>query len=305
MQALVFTLKTPDGVSLAVHRFGPDQPKAVVQIAHGLAEHAGRYASAAEVLSRAHYVVYANDHRGHGHSVKTLDDLGFFAERDGWNRCVDDLWQLNRRIAADHPGVPIVLFGHSLGSFMVQQFIAAHGGTLAGAVLSGSNGKPAPILPLGILLARIERLRVGARGRSSLIHALMFGGFNKRFKPARTAFDWLSRDAAEVDKYVADPLCGFQSSVQLYLDVLGALRKLAEPSLQACIPKKLPIYICNGSCDPVSQNIKQLVAAYCAANLENVTHRVYLEGRHESLNEINREEVLRDLIAWLDLIVSR
>ncbi len=226
MQASTFTLATPDGVSLFVYRWLPDgPPKAVVQIAHGLAEHAARYARVAEALTRAGYAVYADDHRGHGRTARTPDELGLFAERDGWKKCIDDLWLINRRIAADHPGLPIVLLGHSLGSFMVQYFISEHGDALVAAVLSASNGKPPPIAPIGLLLARLERLRLGQRGHSPVMQALFFGAFNKPFKPARTPFDWLSRDTAEVDKYIADPLCGFESTVQLYIDLLEGCAK--------------------------------------------------------------------------------
>ncbi|MGA3308811.1 MAG: alpha/beta hydrolase [Xanthobacteraceae bacterium] len=306
MQASTFTLATPDGVSLFVYRWLPDAPpKAVVQIAHGLAEHAARYARLAEALTRAGYAVYANDHRGHGRTARTPAQLGLFAERDGWTKCVDDLWLLNRRIAADHPGLPIVLLGHSLGSFMTQDFICEHGEALAAAVLSASNGKPPPIAPIGLLLARLERLRLGPRGHSPLMQALFFGAFNKPFAPARTPFDWLSRDTAEVDKYIADPLCGFESAAQLYIDVLQGLRETAKPSRQARIPKTLPIYIFNGSRDPVSDNIEQLLDAYRAAGLKQVVHKVYADGRHESLNETNRDVVTRDLIAWLDGVIDR
>jgi len=306
MQASTFTLATADGVSLFVYRWLPDgPPKAVVQIAHGLAEHAVRYARVAEALTRAGYAVYADDHRGHGRTAQTPDDLGFFAERDGWQKCIDDLWLINRRIAADHPGVAIVLLGHSLGSFMVQYFISEHGDALAAAVLSASNGKPPAIAPIGLLLARLERLRLGQRGHSPVMQALFFGAFNKPFKPARTAFDWLSRDTAEVDKYIADPLCGFESTVQLYIDLLEGLRETAQPSRQARIPKDLPIYIFNGSRDPVSDNIGQLIEAYRAAGIRQVVHKVYPDARHETLNETNRDAVTRDLIAWLDGAVGR
>jgi len=305
MQASTFTLATSDGVSLFVYRWLPDAPpKAIVQIAHGLAEHAARYAGVAAALGRAGYAVYADDHRGHGHTARTAGELGFFAKRDGWKKCVDDLWQLNRRIATDHRGLPIVLLGHSLGSFMTQYFICEHGEALAAAVLSGSNGKPPPIAPIGLLLARLERLRLGQRGRSPLMQALFFGEFNKPFAPARTPFDWLSRDTTEVDKYIADPLCGFESTVQLYIDMLQGLRETAKPARQAQIPKTLPIYIFNGSRDPVSNNVDQLLDAYRAAGLMQVLHKVYSDGRHESLNEINRDVVIRDLIAWLDGVVD-
>jgi alpha-beta hydrolase superfamily lysophospholipase len=303
MQASPFQLETSDGVSLFVYRWLPEQPpKAVVQIAHGWAEHAGRYARVAEALCRAGYAVYADDHRGHGRTAKTPADLGYLAENDGWNKCVNDLWQLNQRIRADFPQTPIVILGHSLGSFMVQQFVCDHGDAVIGAVLSGTNGKPPATASLGRGVAQLERLRVGPRGKSPLLQSLFFGPFNKPFEPARTPFDWLSRDPAEVDKYVADPLCGFDSQVQMFLDLLKGLPEVANPARQARIPKSLPIYIFRGSCDPVCNNIEQLLEAYRAAGLQNVTNKIYPDGRHESLNEVNRDEVTRDLIAWLDAV---
>jgi len=307
MQTATFTLGMPDGVVLFVYRWLPDKPvQAVVQIAHGWAEHAGRYARVAHALCREGYAVYANDHRGHGNTAIIPSDVGFFSDRDGWNACVADVWRLHQHIAAHHPGVPIVMFGHSMGSFMTQQFISEHGDALAGAVLSGSNGAPPASAGVGLGLARLERLRVGPRGKSPLLNRLVFGAFNKPFEPARTPFDWLSRDPDEVDRYIADPLCGrFESTVQLYIDILGALPDVAKPSRQAHIPKKLPIYIFGGGHDPVGSNIGQLLDAYRAADLEDVKHRFYPGGRHESLNESNRDEVTRDLIGWLNSVVAR
>ncbi len=304
MQSSPFTHPAADGGVLSVYRWlPPRQAKAVVQIAHGLAEHAGRYARLAQALTDAGYAVYANDHRGHGRTARTPEDLGFFAERGGWRRCIDDLWEVNRRLAADHPGLPIVLVGHSMGSFMAQHLMSEHGDALAGVALSGSGGKPPPLAVAGRLIARIERLRLGPRGKSALLHAFSFGAFNKPFEPARTPFDWLSRDANEVDKYIADPLCGFRPSVQLWIDMLDALGDITSAKSQARIPKRLPIYIIAGSHDPVGANtksIEQLLAAYRAAGVERVTHRFYPGARHEVFNETNREEVTRDLIAWLE-----
>jgi alpha-beta hydrolase superfamily lysophospholipase len=308
VQSSTFTLAAADGLALFVYRWLPESPpKAVVQIAHGLAEHAARYQRLAVTLTAAGYAVYADDHRGHGRTAPTPADLGFFAERDGWRKAIDDLWRLNRRIAADHPGLPIVLIGHSMGSFMAQQLMAEHGDAFAGVVLSGSSGKPPPLAVAGRLMARIERWRLGPRGRSPLIHALSFSAFNKGFAPARTAADWLSRDPAEVDKYVADPLCGFVATVQLWIDLLDALAALARPALQARIPKRLPIHVIAGARDPVSANTKgleQLLAAYRAQGLERVTHRFYAEARHELFNETNRDDVIRDLVAWLERVVA-
>ena len=308
MESSTFSFAAGDGVPLFVYRFLPDAPAtAVVQIAHGLAEHAGRYRRLAEALIASGYAVYANDLRGHGRTAPLPEDLGFFAAQDGWAKCLDDLWRLNRRIAADHPGVPILLFGHSMGSYFAQHFISEHGEALAGAVLSGSSGKPPPIAALGRLVARLERLRLGPRGRSALIHALGFGAFNKQFAPARTEFDWLSRDAAEVDAYIADPYCGFEATVQLWIDMLDALQEISRRARQARIPKLLPIYVISGTRDPVGGNgkgVQQLLAAYRAAGLERVTSHLYPDARHELLNEVNRDEVTRDLLAWLEGIVA-
>ena len=306
MQVTTFRLETSDKVSLFVYRWLPEtRVKAVIQIAHGWAEHAGRYARLADALCREGYAVYANDHRGHGQTARMPDEVGWFAGRHGWTKCLDDLRQVNRHIAEEHPCTPIVLFGHSMGSFMTQQFITEHGDSLAGAVLSGSNGAPPQSARLGLWLARLERLRVGPRGKSALMKSLVFGAFNNPFERARTPFDWLSRDSAEVDRYIADPLCGgFESKVQLYIDILGALLDLTRPARLARIPQKLPIYIFGGTRDPVGRNIHQLLEAYRTAGLENVRHEFYPLGRHESLNEINRDEVTRDLIRWLDSFIA-
>ncbi len=308
MHSSTFTLAASDGATLFVHAWRPESAvKAAVQIAHGLAEHGGRYARLAQALTEAGYAVYAGDHRGHGRTAPTPADLGFFAERDGWRRCVDDLATLHRRIAADHPARPVVLLGHSMGSFMAQQVISERGDELAGAVLSGSGGKPNALAAAGRLIARIERLRLGARGRSALLHAFSFGAFNKPFAPARTPFDWLSRDPAEVDKYIADPLCGFGATVQLWIDLLDALGDVTGARRQAGIPKRLPVRIISGSRDAVgadTKSVQQLLAAYRAAGLERVTHRFYPEARHELFNELNRDEVTRDLVVWLDGVVG-
>ena len=304
MAATDFLLRADDGSRIFVRRWLPEAPpRAIVQIAHGLAEHSERYRDFALALNAAGYGVYANDHRGHGGAANP-DDLGFFGAKNGWRLCLDDLWSLNRHIAQQHPGAPIVLFGHSMGSFMAQAFIAEHGDALAGAILSGSNGRPPAIAALGRLIARFERLRLGARGRSDLLMQMWFGAFNKPFAPARTEFDWLSRDPAAVDAYVADPLCGFKSTTQLAVDLLDALPSLLAPATLARIPKSLPVFIVSGARDPVGANLQSLIEAYRGVGL-NPTVRVYPDARHELLNETNREDVKADLIGWIDGVVAK
>ncbi len=225
--------------------------------------------------------------------------------KGGWNKVVGDLWTLNRRIAAEQPGTPIIFLGHSLGSFLGRGFIAEHSDALAGAALSGSNGKPPAIATLGRLIAREERLRLGKRGKSQVIFQMWFGDFNKPFKPARTAFDWLSRDEKEVDAFVADPLCGFPFTAQLAIDVLDALPRVTSRQSLAPIRKDMPVYVFSGERDPVGANIQGLIGDLKAGGFTRLTTRIYPGARHETLNETNRDEVTRDLIAWLDGVVAR
>jgi alpha-beta hydrolase superfamily lysophospholipase len=295
-----FEFRADDGQSILARRWLPDgSARGVVQIAHGLTEHSARYARLAAALNTAGYGVYANDHRGHGPKAAAAD-LGHFADAGGWDKVVGDLWTLNRRIAAEQPGTPIIFLGHSLGSFLGRRFLAQHSDALAGAVLSGSSGKPPAIATLGRLIAREERLRLGKRGKSQILFQMWFGDFNKPFKPARTAFDWLSRDEKEVDAFVADPLCGFPFTTQLAIDVLDALPRVTSRQSLAPIRKDMPVYVFSGERDPVGANIQGLISDLQAGGFTRLTTRIYPGARHEMLNETNRDEVTRDLIAWLD-----
>jgi alpha-beta hydrolase superfamily lysophospholipase len=305
MSGSEFELRTDDGLSLLARRWRPEGgPRAVVQIAHGLAEHSARYARLAAALNARGYAVYANDHRGHGPKAAAAD-LGHFADEKGWDKVVGDLWTMSRQIAQEQPGVPIVFLGHSLGSFLGQDFVARHSDALAGAVFSGSSGKPPAIATVGGIVARAERLRLGKRGKSPLIDSMWFGAYNKPFSPPRTAFDWLSRDEKEVDAYVADAHCGFPFTTQLAVDVIDALPGLLSPAPLARFRKDLPIYIFSGERDPVGANLKGLIADLRAAGFTKLATRVYPGARHETLNETNREEVTRDLIDWLDGAVGK
>jgi alpha-beta hydrolase superfamily lysophospholipase len=308
MQSKTSTHSASDGTALHVYEWSPDEGtpvRAVMHIAHGMAEHAKRYERLAEELTKHGFVVYANDHRAHGKTAKP-GELGHLDV--GFDVLVRDLERLVTAEIDAHPGKPFVLFGHSMGSFMVQAALPDLSTRLAGAVLSASNGKPTPIAAAGRLVARAERLRVGPRGASPVIKALSFGAFNKMFAPNRTANDWLSRDAAEVDKYEADPLCGFDCSTSTWIALLDALGPLTSPEHQAKIRKDLPLYVFAGALDPVSEKTKglrQLLDSYAKVGLTDVKHRFYEGGRHEMLNETNRDEVTRDLVAWLDEKVLR
>jgi alpha-beta hydrolase superfamily lysophospholipase len=310
MRADTFRFKAEDQKELFVYRWLPDEGaprKAVIHVVHGMAEHAGRYARVAEALVAAGYAVYANDQRGHGQTAASPDELGWMGA-GGFRHALADLEQLLVFEKAENPGLPAVLFGHSMGSYLTQLFMIESGASIRAAVLSGSAGKPNLMASAGRLVARIERLRFGPRGKSPLLKALSFDAFNKAFQPNRTAFDWLSRDEAEVDTYAADPLCGFPVSTQLWVELLDALADISRPERQARVPRDLPVYVFAGSEDPVGEktrSLEQLLGAYARAGIADVSHQFYPGARHETLNETNRDQVTSDLITWLDGRVRR
>ncbi|QDH67275.1 MULTISPECIES: alpha/beta hydrolase [Pseudomonas] len=302
MNHSTFWLTANDRSRLYVNHWMPEGPaKAVVMLSHGMAEHSGRYARLAEALGSAGYGVYAPDQRGHG---RTADEgtLGLYAEKDGWNKVVGDLASLNQHIGQQHPGLPIILLGHSMGSYIAQAYLLHHSASLHGAILSGSNFQPVALYRAARLIARAERLRQGVRGRSALIEFLSFGSFNKAFKPNRTAFDWLSRDPNEVDKYINDPLCGFRCTNQLWIDLLGGLQQISKASNLAQIDPGLPILVMGGECDPVSEGkrLKSLAHALREAGSQHLQLNIYPQARHEVFNETNRDEVTADVLRWLD-----
>ena len=259
------------------------------------------------MLNSYGYIVYVHDMRGHGQTANAQEELGFLAEADGWNRVVLDMVELLQSAAETHADLPIVLLGHSLGSYLAQQVIYQHPQLLAAAILSAPNGKPSLLAKAGRAIARAERLRIGKRGRSQLINSLTFGKFNEPFAPVATPFDWLSRDAAEVKLYFNDARCGFVSTTQLWVDFLDGIATLSHPPHKRQIPATFPLYIIAGSHDPVCENGKgaeALVQEYKAAGLTDVTFKLYPEARHELLNEINRHEVISDLVEWLTRVVA-
>ncbi len=303
MKAKTFTIKGKGGAKVFVYSWLPDtKPAAAVQIAHGMAEHAARYERFAEALTKAGFAVYANDQRGHGKTAGPLEKVGWVAEKDGWELIIDDLHQLSDTIRKEHPGIPLFLFGHSMGSFLSRSYIARWGGDLKGVVMSGTGGNPGLLGKVGALVAGLEKKIRGGKAKSPLLTSLSFGAFNKPFKPNRTEFDWLSRDNAEVDKYVADPYCGGVFSTGFWVDFLKGLGALYRSDYLPKVPKSLPIYLFSGEKDPVGNNakgVKEVYDSYKKAGFTDVSIKIYPNGRHEMLNETNRAEVFRDVIDWL------
>jgi alpha-beta hydrolase superfamily lysophospholipase len=300
MTATTFTFTDPEGYKIFTYKWAPDsgKPKAAVQIAHGAAEHALRYERFAKVLNQAGYAVYADDHRGHGKTAGDLAKAGR-AGQGGWNGMVQDEKQLSDLIKKENPGLPLFFFGHSMGSFMAQRYIQHWGGELQGAILSGTSGL-AVIPPQAIPM--MEQAAAGERFDQVPTGPGLFAALNAPFEPARTPFDWLSRDAAEVQKYIDDPWCGFTFSNGMTLEMARGIQDMLVPENQAQVPTDLPVLLVSGELDPVGANdgVRALGERYQALGLKDVQVILYPQGRHEMLNEINRDQVHQDLVRWLD-----
>jgi alpha-beta hydrolase superfamily lysophospholipase len=288
MPASTFRYSSPDGAQITAYRWVPaGEPRAVIQLTHGMGEHAQRYDYVARTLNDAGFAVYAQDHRGHGANAdpEALGDMG----PGSWPALVDDIGLLSAHIRAEHPGLPLILLGHSMGSFAVQQYLLDHSADVDGAVLTGT--------------AAIDVLEPAL----DLDQPLDLAIFNAAFQPARTDYDWLSRDETIVDAYVADPYCGFGiDPASAKLMFLGA-RRIADPAQVAAMTPHLPLYIAVGEADPVNGGLAlltPLIDRYAAAGLTDVTVRTYPGARHEVLNETNRDQIIGELITWIDRVLA-
>ena len=288
MPSSTFGYTSADGTQIAAYRWDPaGQPRAAVQLTHGMGEHARRYEHVARALNDAGFVVYAQDHRGHGASAApdALGDLG----KGGWAGLVGDIGLLSTHIRAEHPGLPLILLGHSMGSFAVQQYLFDHSADADAVVLTGT--------------AAIDLLE----GALDLDQPIDLSAFNAPFAPARTDYDWLSRDEAMVDAYVADPRCGFGIDTASGKAMFVGARRGADPAQVAAIRSDLPLYIAVGEADPVNGGLALLTPLadrYRAAGMTDVTVRTYPEARHEILNETNRDQIIAELITWIDHVLS-
>jgi len=303
MQSTTLTVTASDGLALHTHRWLPEgAPKAVVQIAHGMAEHSARYARLAEALTSAGYAVYAGDHRGHGATASKADH-GYFADQDGWDTVVADLRAITDVAREESPGLPVFLLGHSMGSFLSRAYVIEDSRELSGLVLSGTAGDPGLLGKVGGLVAHTEARLRGRRHVSTLLDTLTFGQYNAAFKPNRTDFDWLSRDEAEVDLYVADELCGNTFTSGFFADLLGGLGVINDRRQVARVRRDLPILLVAGGADPVGDSgkgVRAVAAQYESVGVADVTCTIYPDARHEIFNETNRDEVTADVVAWLN-----
>ncbi|MBE7017378.1 MAG: alpha/beta hydrolase [Ruminococcaceae bacterium] len=300
-----FTFPSSNGkTSIYVRSFIPQgAPRGIVQIAHGIAEHSARYDGFAAFLAEHGFVVYTNDHLGHGRSLNDESELGFFADNGGWEMAVEDMRKLHDIAAEEFPGIPHFLFGHSMGSFLARTYIIYFRSGLDGVILSGTGQQAKALVLGGKLLSSIEIKKNGGKFKSEMLNNIAFGKYNDGFDTPRTISDWISRDEAEVDKYIEDPLCGYIPSASLFHDMMCGIDFITKTRNVQRMNKSLPVYFMSGDADPVGENGKGVLRAYksfLAAGMKDVAVKLYHDGRHEMLNELNRDEVYRDILNWLE-----
>ncbi len=304
MRSDTTTITSPqDGTGLFVRTWLPDtDAKGVVQLAHGMAEHSGRYERFAQALTDAGYAVWIHDHRGHGETAGREEDRGYFADDHGWDTVIEDMHTVAEAARVAHPGLPFFFFGHSMGSLLGRDYVTRYGQHLDGAVFSGTGGDQGLLGRAGEAIAKVESRIRGRRATSKTLNFLTFGSFNKPFRPARTDFDWLSRDPAEVDRYVADPRCGEIFTAGFFADLLHGVNGL--PKLADKVPTDLPLLIISGDQDPVGgtqgDGVREVANDYTAAGVRDVTLKLYPQGRHELLNDVVRDDVTSTIIDWFD-----
>jgi alpha-beta hydrolase superfamily lysophospholipase len=266
-------------------------------------EHAGRYASFAEFLVRNGYTVYANDHPGHGRTARKPEELGYFEGKKGWSQVIENMHTLATIIRKENPGIPVFLFGHSMGSLLSRYYIFSNQDKIDGLILCGTNYSPQVLTLFGTALAAVTRVLCGKHHRNFMINYLAYKQFNRHFKPSETDFDWLSCDKESVRRYIHDNLCGYPSTSAFYSGLFYGLREIIKRKNINRIPKDLPIFILSGALDPVgdfTKGVNKVIDLYIQAGLINLTLKIYTDGRHEMLNEINKEDVYHDVMMWIE-----
>lgn len=300
--------RSPTGASLNLYmKKASLNPRGVIQINHGLAEHAARYGRFAGALAARGFHVYAHDHRGHGHTRAPDAPAGMFAVKDGAAKVVADVGAVHDLIAAEHPNAPVIVFGHSMGGLIAMNFLLRHSKRVAAAAIWNANFSAGLLGRLAQAILAWERFRLGSDVPSQVLPRLTFQAWAKQIPDRRTEFDWLSRDPAEVDKYVADPLCGWNASVSMWTDVFRFIFYGADDCNFEAVRKDLPVNLVGGEKDPASDGgkaVRHLAERMKRMGFSNLTSRIYADTRHESLNELNRDLITEDFAAWAERIAS-
>lgn len=289
-------------------RYIPDgEIKAILQIAHGMVEYIERYEAFAVFLCSKGFLVTGNDHLGHGQSVNSKEEWGYFAKEDGNRAVLHDVYQLTKITKEKYPDIPYFLLGHSMGSFYARQYLCEFGNELTGAIIMGTGCQPLALVQTGRLLTQIVALFKGWKYRCGFINNIAFGSYNKHFEPARTTKDWLSKDTEIVDKYVADERCNFIFTVNAYYNMFTGISRLYDKNLLSNMPKELPVFFVAGEDDPVGdygKGVLKVADMVRNAGLKNLAVKLYPTDRHEILNETDRDQVYLDLYHWMEDILS-
>lgn len=299
----VTNLVSPTGANLGLRANLAANPLGVVQINHGLAEHCGRYRAFAEFLTARNYHVYAHDHRGHGQTIAPDAPPGRFAKSEGVEKLIEDAASVTDLIRARHSGLPIILFGHSMGGLIVLNLLMKHGGDYAGAAIWNANFQAGISGKLARAILRWEQFRLGSDMQSHILPKLTFRAWGKSIPQARTDFDWLSHDPAQVQAYIDDPLCGFSPTISMWRDVFRLIFNGADDRNLEAIPKRMAFNLVGGSNDPATENgaaVKKLEQRLSQSGFLNLKSRIYDGFRHETLNELNHDMIMHEFADWVD-----
>lgn len=275
----------------------------VVQIIHGMAEYVERYEEFAKYLTDRNFVVVGEDHLGHGKSVGENGQQGYFCEQDPATVVVRDSHRLKKMTQELYPGVPYYILGHSMGSFILRNYMYRYGKGIDGAIIMGTGMQPGWLLAVSKTVAAVQKLFLGDRHVSKFLNQAAFGAYNKRFEPKRTEADWLSKDEKKVDAYIADPDCGFTFTVNGFRTLFELISRVRKPGNLKQIPAELPVLMVSGDADPVGDYGEGVKLAYRSlqdAGLKDMTLKLYVDDRHELLNETDRAQVMSDICAWIE-----
>ena len=282
----------------------PDaEPRAIVQIIHGIAEYIDRYDEFMSFLADNGIIAVGTDHLGHGKSIESEEQTGFFAYDNGWDYVVRDEEVLRLAMHENYPELPIIVFGHSMGSFMARTLLIRYPDAFNAAIISGTGNQGAALVNGGLFMGNLVTGLKGAHHYSKFLNNLAFGSYNKIYDNPKTEYDWLSRDEANVQKYIDDPLCGFIPSCSLFRDMMTGVKFITNKKNLTAMNKDMPVYFMSGDMDPVGECGKGVQKAYnnfLEAGMKDVSIKLYPGGRHEMLNEINKDGVYTDILAWLD-----
>jgi alpha-beta hydrolase superfamily lysophospholipase len=291
-----------DGKKISFYSWLADNPRAVLQLVHGMMEHSGRYDDFASWMTHNGVSVYSTDNRGHGLTAGTQDNLGYLDKEYGWEKVLGDLHDFTAIISKENPGMPVFLLGHSFGSLLARDYMIRFGDDVSGYIISGTLDQPVWLCRLGVIMAWAIRLFKGDRYRAKVFTDLGYGRYNKAFKPARSEFDWLCSDSEIVDRYLSDPFCGQPSTVSFYKDFFRGNIFAGRVSRIRKVPAHIPIFMFSGQEDVVGnfgKDVEKVRMKFLRAGLINLIVKIYAGGRHEMLNEKSWKKVCSDILEWI------